>query len=345
MYNMSRWGDDFIIATECPNLLLTSFPSLQTYLIMRILYLAKFTGADNDDEGAVSYALRKLGHEVIEIQEKRANRKLDQCLEAKADLMLFNKCPETALIRRYTASPKVFFYWDMIEAADYTVCDRGTARTAWMREVLPHVNLGFLTDGDYVQKYPDKLVFLPQGADVRYIGMGTRVRVDPPDANQPQILFTGTVRHGERRRLHVEMLKARYGMKFLHIGDGGPHTRTHGRELANLFANVKIVVAPSGPVTDNYCSNRVFLTLGLGGFLLHPYCTFLANYYEPQRELVMYKDEEDCNRLIDYYLEHEEEREEIRMAGHLRTIKDNTYTHRCAELLRVCRERIKGLPA
>jgi spore maturation protein CgeB len=51
---------------------------------------------------------------------------------------------------------------------------------------------------------------------------------------------------------------------------------------------------------------------------------------------VFYKhgDLRDLTDKIDYYLEHHEERETIRMFGHNRTKKEHTYVHRWATILK-----------
>jgi len=42
----------------------------------------------------------------------------------------------------------------------------------------------------------------------------------------------------------------------------------------------------------------------------------------------------DLKNKIDYYLQHDEERESIRLAGHDRTIDEHTYVHRWATILK-----------
>ena len=57
--------------------------------------------------------------------------------------------------------------------------------------------------------------------------------------------------------------------------------------------------------------------------------------YEDGKEIVLYRhgDLDDLGKKIDYYLEHEQEREEIRQNGFNRTKKEHTYTNRWEVIL------------
>lgn len=301
---------------------------------MRIIYVGKHEPVDNQDEIAVTHALTKLGHTVLCLPEKRVNDRFDQCKDFQPHLLLINKLPSTQFLKKYRHSPKIFWYWDMIRSADYTVFDRGKLRVSWMREVIPFIDLGFCTDGDWVNEYPKNLMHLPQGCDERVAGYGQKI-YDVKD-----VLFTGTINHGAKRQSHIKELKDRYGSRFWHVGHGGPVTRYHGKNLANIFASSKVVVAPDGPVTDNYWSNRVYLTMSLGGFIIHPYSAGLAKEYVDGKQIVFYHSRQECIELIDYYIEHEKEREDLRMAGYLKTVGSYRYYDRCKTMIDVVKKRL-----
>lgn len=299
---------------------------------MRIIYVGQHGSGGNQDEDAVAYALTQLGHQVTCVLDSQA--RAAELNQIPTDFMLFSKGPDTQFIREYTAAPIVLWYWDMVEAADFTIADRGVKRTAWMAEIMPYISLGFCTDGDWVSRFPDKFSWLMQGADERYMGYGT------PNRQWPPILFAGTLRHGLKRQAHIQSLQRMWNSKMAILGWQGPRYRKHGRELADIFASTKIVIAPDGPQTDNYWSNRVYLTMGLGGFILHPYCARLAQQYVEGKELVMYHSQDQLNDLIHEYLADDAKREAIRLAGFNRTQAEHTYRHRCAELVRIVQERV-----
>lgn len=301
---------------------------------IRILYLARHDQLNSgDDEGAITHALTQLGHDVQRVHENKASR----AYRIKADLLLFHKFSGFDIIRSLEMK-KVFWWFDLVDFADSTLKKRCHNRKQYMKDVTPLVDLGFLTDGDHVAKdTTGKLVWLPQGADERVIGFGWS-RVDAP---KPDVMFSGTEHGGLLRSSHIRRLKEKYGSRFLHVENA------YGRKLADVIASSKIVVAPDGPVTDKYWSNRVYLTLGFGGFLLHPYCKMLAQgdathaeMYEDGKEIVFYHSRDELEEKIDYYLSNHSERRHIQHAGYERTLKQHLYQHRCKKLIQIVQERL-----
>lgn len=302
---------------------------------MKILFVAKHGSGDNDDEGAVAHALRVLGHEVACVQEQRWKR--EKLLESyEADFCLFFKWPTVSeLIETAKRMPCCFYYFDMVESVegDLTLAARSQSRLQWMEDVIPHIVTGFCTDGDYVKKRGGPLVHLMQGFDER------QAALLPASSTGTDLLFTGMVNHGQKRAQHIALLQHVYGDRFEVLGNRGPRGRIHSRELAEKFAATKIVIAPDGPNTDLYWSNRVYLVTGLGGFLLHPYCVGLADQYGSNIE--WYHSREQCNRLIDWALKlPQKSRDSLREYGHIRTMSMHLYRHRCEEIVRIVKERM-----
>jgi len=330
---------------------------------VKILYVGKHgqLTSSNDDEGAVAHALRQLGHTVECLGEEDGPRLVERGLDKGADLLLFNhwlfNCPQEPEYIRRIRCPKVFWYFDLVDCADETLRARCTFRRQGMARVLPLIDLGFCTDGDWVAEGAarhsldaGKLLWLPQGFDERQ-------RPAPPEDGSPRacnprnrqegapipreipVLFLGAKnRAGRVRRSFVEELRDRYMGRFIHVWHG-----CHGAELAEAIHRAKIVVAPDGPGTDRYWSNRVYLVTGLGGFLLHPYSAGLTESlcgYRDSREVGFYRSREDLWRLLDYYLQRPDERRQIAEAGRARTLAQHTYRHRVVELLRTVKERL-----
>lgn len=297
---------------------------------MRIIYVAKHHSGDNDDEGAIYHALTLLGHDVVRIQETDSNS-LDTL---DGDFILFHKWMNFRAMKE-AHLPLVFWYFDLVSFPEPMVESRNKLRRDWMEAVIPLIQLGFCTDGDWVkQDTSGKLLRLTQGADIR-----TACLLNPTTSPEhiKKLFFAGTWRRGETGTSCLMDLKTRYGPNFYTI-DG--RYRIHGRKLAQEFANSEIVIAPDGPITDNYWSNRVYLTLGLGGFLLHPYAASLLDQYNPSTELAMYHSRENLYELIEYFWKNPERRLAFRVAGHQRTIAEHTYTHRCVTLIETVKERL-----
>lgn len=298
---------------------------------MRIVYVAKHGPFDNQDEDAITHALQLLGHEVICIQERKGVQAFSY---QTADFCLFHKWEDYSAIAGLRM-PRVFWYFDLVKSQTCHIFREGRNRdrSAWFRNVVPHCVAGFCTDGDFVaDDKTGKLIHLMQGADERFVGYGT-----PTESHE--ILFTGLVNNGSRRLAHFEHLQQKWGNRLGIIGNDGPKSRVHGRALADVLAGTSIAIAPDGPNTDRYWSNRVYLTLGLGGFLLHPYCEKLREHYTPE-ELVMYRSWEELDQQIEYYINNPEEREALRKAGHEKTLQSHLYRHRIEQLIQVVKERI-----
>lgn len=301
----------------------------------KIVFVARHGVGFADDEGAITHALTALGHEVVCIHERKG-KSVRHIRDA--DLLLFLKWDDAHALSQ-ARCPRAFWYFDLVDwPSDPTLARRCAQRRAWMERITPLVDVGFCTDGDWVAAdTTGKLVWLPQGADERVIGRGDNVATEPP----VPILFTGTARGGGRvRESFVAEMAERYGDDFRHVRPTPHHPGYYQRDLARLIASAQIVVAPDGPVTDRYWSNRVYNALGFGAFLLHPYCRELAKSYEDRREVVYYHSRDDLHRLIAHYRAlPEAARREVSEGGLRRTLAGHTYRHRCEELLRVCRER------
>lgn len=292
---------------------------------MRIAYVAKHYSGGNDDEGAIHFALERLGHEVIRIQESKGSKVLGY----RPDIVLFHKWYDTESIARISC-PKVFWYFDLVNYPDLSLRGRCQERIRWMDLVMPLVDLGFCTDGDWVRRNPAKLIHLTQGADERVMDKGKWL------PNQPPILFTGIRNGGRGRVAFVDMMRERYGDKFKWIERG-----TYGRRLADQIASSQIVVCPDSPVTNHYWSNRVYMAAGFQGFIIHPYCLHLTADYEDRRELLFYTDSINLHALIEHYLSVPEERERVALAAFNRTKAEHTYRHRCETLIRTIKDRLK----
>jgi len=292
---------------------------------MRVGYIAKHDSGGNEDENAITYALEQLGHRVERLRESRGY--VGHRLEC--DFVLFHHWHDPETLRRIKV-PKVFWQFDLVTYPDPTLSQRNQRRIQWMNDIIPLVDLGFCTDGDWVkQDQSGKLNWLMQGCDSRFAVPGKASSVIVP------LLFTGMSKGGGLgRESFAEEMRHRYRSQFSQIRG------VHGEALADVIASSDIVLAPDHPATDTYWSNRVFLTLGFQGFLLHPYCERLKDFYEDGKELVMYKSRSELYELIDHYLKSPSERQKIREAGYARTIAEHTYTHRVEKLIQVVKERL-----
>lgn len=137
----------------------------------------------------------------------------------------------------------------------------------------------------------------------------------------------------------IDWLKQAYGGRFSHYGGDGKGV-VRGDELNMLYARSKVVVGDSLCLNfsyPHYWSDRVYETMGRGGFLIMPRIEGLEDFFTDRQHLALYDfgNFEELRITIDYYLETPHERERIRQAGHEEVKNKHTYKHRWAEILRV----------
>lgn len=170
--------------------------------------------------------------------------------------------------------------------------------------------------------------------------------IEPVEEYKTEVLFTGSYGYHDEwqyRPMLIDKLRERYGDRFKLIEHGSEGAPWRGKKLNKLYASAKVVVGDSCNVNpmfkhEKYWSDRVPETLGRSaGFLIHPYVKGLESAYELGKELVTYEYGDFFNlfNYIDFYLDHDDERKEIALAGFRRTIKDHTYTARMQNVMDV----------
>ncbi len=106
-----------------------------------------------------------------------------------------------------------------------------------------------------------------------------------------------------------------------------------GREMYQILRRSKITFNHHGDVLPYANNMRLYEATGVGTLLLTDWKPNLHEVFEPGREVVAYRTAAECVELIRYYLQHEDEREEIAQAGWQRTLREHTYAHRVGELV------------
>ena len=162
--------------------------------------------------------------------------------------------------------------------------------------------------------------------------------MDLPKTND--VIFVGSKNYHHEwnwRPQLINWLSETYKDKFKHFGGDGLGV-IRGHELNRLYSSSKIVVGDTLCLNFNYpyyLSDRVFETTGRGGFLIMPYIKGIEDLFEIGKEIVTFQfgNFDDLKSKIDYYLEHDEEREAIRLAGFERTKKDHSYKLRWIKIL------------
>ena len=112
-----------------------------------------------------------------------------------------------------------------------------------------------------------------------------------------------------------------------------------GIEMYQILLRSKIALNHHIGIAESYANNmRLFEATGVGTLLLTDWKVNLHEMFEPGKEVIAYHSPEECAELIQYYLEHDEERHAIARAGQERTLREHTYYQRMQELVDIVRK-------
>lgn len=306
---------------------------------MRIAFYGNF-GVDYSSESHHAATLELLGHQVTRIQEPRATERelKDALVEAGLFVWVHThgwNTPGIDDVLRYATTlgvPTMTYHLDLWmglhrqrdmhsdaywQIGHFFTVDRLMAD--YLNQNTPvrghYVNAAMFAPEAYLAK-PGH----PYGNDVVFVGQRN---YHPEWDYRPKL---------------VDWLAATYGDRFTRIAGDTPAGTTRGHHLNRLYASSKVVVGDSlclGFDYPDYWSDRVYETLGRGGFLIHPHVKGMERHFKDGEHLVFYEygDFEQLQFLIDYYLENPAEREVIRRQGHEHVKASHTYTQRWQQIL------------
>lgn len=261
---------------------------------MRIGYLSTFDHHWNTESEIADYLDNY--HTVERFQYNRFDS--ETFLEQDFDLVLtaLPQCQPLDFWARVKAL-KVAWYFDLI--FDWH------GRERQYLSALKHFDLVISTDG-FDAPYKEhgiKRVWMPHGFDAR------KYYPTMPDANY-DVAFIGHVYTDQRRRV-IQGLTKNFGLNVFGLKDN-----CWGEPYSRICNSAKIMFADNARNDiPGYWSDRLYLSLGSGAFLLHPKVPGIETQFEDSEHLVLWKDEADLHDKINYYLAHDDERREIAEAG------------------------------
>jgi hypothetical protein len=107
-----------------------------------------------------------------------------------------------------------------------------------------------------------------------------------------------------------------------------------GLDMYRILSRSRITLNHHIDMAGPYANNmRLYEATGVGALLVTDWKVNLHTAFEPGREVVAYRDPQECVDLVRYYLEREAEREAIAAAGQERTLREHTYSRRMEELV------------
>lgn len=306
-----------------------------------IVFLGNFR-VDYTSESHHAKTLESLGHRVIRLQES----------EAKAEDILKHASSADLFIWIHThgwRTPGKFEMEDVLKTlADYKIPTMTYHLDLWFGlqrqkdldtyPVYKYIGHFFTVDKKmaewFNQKTKVKGHYVPAGVyDQECVIRDVTKKHD--------VIFVGSKKYHpewQYRPQLISWLEETYKNKFSHYGNGGlPSIR--GMQLNKLYWSTKIVIGDTLCINfeyPNYWSDRIYETMGRGGFIIHPYIKGLEEEFEDKKHLVFYEygNFTQLKELIDYYLEHEQEREAIRKAGHELVKSKYTYKNRWQQILK-----------
>lgn len=307
----------------------------------KITFLGNFR-VDYTTETHHAKTLEDLGHDVVRLQES----------EVTAQTVLKSAMDSNLFVWVHThgwSTPGKFTMEDvLLELKKQKIPTMTYHLDLWLglsrqkdlrsHAVYQHIDNFFTVDKHMADWFNEntsvKGHYLPAGVyDKECVYVPTKLR--------EEVIFVGSkTYHPEwpyRPKL-IRFLMRVYGSRFNLYGREGLGV-VRGQQLNELYASTKIVVGdtlcPDFNYSD-YWSDRIYETIGRGGFIIHPYIKGLEREFEDKKHLVFYEygNWEQLQELVNYYLKNDEEREEIRKAGHELVKNNYTYKNRWQTILK-----------
>lgn len=308
----------------------------------KITFLGNFN-VDYTSETHHAKSLESLGHKVVRLQETQATATEIYEHATKSDLFVWVhthgwKTPEPGIKMKSVLSelkekgiPSITYHLDLW---------LGLSRQADLvkEAVYTDIEHFFTVDSKMADWFNTKTNvkghYLPAGV------FHEEATYSKKQSYDNDVIFVGSRLYHREWRYRpklIHWLKQRYPNKFKHYGRDGLGV-VRGAELNDLYASTRIVVGDTlcpGYSYPDYWSDRIYETLGRGGFLIHPYIPGIEREFTDREHVVFYKygNFNQLKELIDYYLVNEEEREAIRVAGHNLVKNKYTYRHRWQTIL------------
>jgi spore maturation protein CgeB len=131
-----------------------------------------------------------------------------------------------------------------------------------------------------------------------------------------------------------------------HLPDSSPILRSRVGsawriDMYQVFRDSLLTLNHHGDIPPYGNNCRLFEATGVGTLLITDWKANLREMFEPGKEVVCYRTPQECVEMVQYYLEHDEEREVIARAGQQRTLRDHTYYQRTAELADIVQKYLK----
>jgi len=288
-------------------------------------------------------AFKERGNSVLWLNPPKIRRRQkdgsvrwisDQIASFKPDLIfIYSQDIPLVVLQQIAASgiKTVLYYEDMAVDIPATLIQRGIL-----------VDYFLATNRGMLDEYKNAGIVSPiyfVGACDRY---DHRMRRPVLPIWKSDIAFIGRARANERRVALTRKLAQKfrvkiYGKNWKSFGFKPTFTTITPRTYTLVCAGAKIVLGAD--ITDKvagYWSNRLWLTLGCGGFFLTAYVQGMEKFFENKKHLVWYHNEAECLSLAEEYLKKPKERREIALRGFHLVHEQYTFHHFADRVISLC---------
>ncbi len=297
---------------------------------MKILYFADFSEKNKlKRENEIKTALEKLGHTVLPIDENDFDIKnlIEQA--NKGDLFFFHHggvITDTPLNFQLTITrletilknihcKKAFWLFDKVMGFGDT----------FVTNVAPLVDAGFLNDDTWIRRHKYANLY------PMHLAWGENL---PPTGKYKKefdndVVFIGSV-YGLREQFVMSM-KEEFGDRFK------VYNNKYGEDFADMCESSKIIVSPKFPFDDFFWSDRVYRTLIVKGFLIHPRLEGLKEEFRQKYVFETYGCWDELVDKIHFWLrpENKTERDNISQRGRNFVFERFAFSNRLRDILEI----------
>lgn len=151
-----------------------------------------------------------------------------------------------------------------------------------------------------------------------------------------------------KERTHIlNVLAQKYQVKFYthDVNDKQLSDQVHVQpgvkteQLPYIYNTSKINLNITLHCIETGASQRIFDVMGAGGFLLSNYQEELAEMFVPGEEIVLFHNEQELMEAVDYYMEHEDERERIARNGQKKVLEQHDLHLKLEQMLLQTKEK------
>lgn len=269
-------------------------------------------------------AFQQAGHKTIWIKYLKLKSYLGERLATalaekiislfKAELLFFHGVDISyeLLVSVKKNMPVVMYYDDCLKGSG--------GHLEELIKLAQQVDIMYLTNRGEIPQYQEwgiNAKFLTGGCDATV----HRMVATPGDFFRSDVAFIGKANTEDRAACMREVGNRfdfkLWGSGWEKYGLKAEAKDVYAAEYRKICAGAKIILGWNiDPTVDLYFSNRTWYTMGCGGFLLTAYSPSLEEIFGRGRELDWFETIEECCEKIEYYLQHDEERQRIARAGY-----------------------------